>query len=74
MTVWNRTASRCEELRAQGANVAVSVEELYSSADIMYVPSIRSATRDSVTNRADPTDGSKRSTLLRLAASDPDGN
>ena len=73
MTVYNRTASRCEELRAQGANVAVSVEELYSSADIMYVPSIRSATRDC--HKPSWSDGWLQAIdALRLAASDPDGN
>jgi len=37
LTVWNRTASKSDALRSQGANVADSLEELGSSCDLVFL-------------------------------------
>lgn len=37
VTVWNRTTSKCEPLRAEGAQVATSLGELVQAAEVIFI-------------------------------------
>merc|ERR1740138_1786658 len=37
LTVWNRTASKCDAIKALGAKVAATPQELFEQSDLVYV-------------------------------------
>jgi 3-hydroxyisobutyrate dehydrogenase len=54
LVVWNRTASKCKPLAAEGARVAVSVTELFDSASIILLMLLDERAIDAVLERGTP--------------------
>lgn len=54
LLVWNRTAERCEPLRAAGAQVAGSVAELFARAGTIILMLLNNAATDAVLARGTP--------------------
>ncbi|MFJ9709143.1 NAD(P)-dependent oxidoreductase [Streptomyces sp. NPDC101234] len=57
LVVWNRTAERSEPLRAAGARVAESVDEVFARARVVIVMLVDEAVTDAVLGRGGPTFG-----------------
>ncbi|MEU4799374.1 NAD(P)-dependent oxidoreductase [Streptomyces sp. NPDC023327] len=55
LLVWNRTAERCEPLRAAGAEVAVSAEEVFRRTDTVFLMLADEAAVDTVLARGTPS-------------------
>ncbi|MFE7630774.1 NAD(P)-dependent oxidoreductase [Kocuria sp. NPDC057446] len=51
LLVWNRTAERCERVRAAGAEVATTPEEVFENARVVILMMIDSAAMDAVLGR-----------------------
>ncbi|MFF7475100.1 NAD(P)-binding domain-containing protein [Streptomyces sp. NPDC008092] len=54
LVVWNRTPERAEALRAAGARVAASVEEVFAHARVVFVMLVDEAVTDAVLGRGGP--------------------
>ncbi|MFF4116544.1 NAD(P)-dependent oxidoreductase [Streptomyces sp. NPDC001714] len=54
LVVWNRTPERAEALRAAGARVAASVEEVFAQARVVFVMLVDEAVTDAVLGRGGP--------------------
>ncbi|MEU1129159.1 NAD(P)-dependent oxidoreductase [Streptomyces sp. NPDC005900] len=55
LLVWNRTAERCEPLRAAGAEVAMSAEEVFRRTDTVFLMLADEAAVDTVLARGTPS-------------------
>ncbi|WP_258575388.1 NAD(P)-dependent oxidoreductase [Streptomyces shenzhenensis] len=54
LVVWNRTPARAEALRAAGARVAASVEEVFAHASVVIVMLVDETVTDAVLGRGGP--------------------
>ncbi|MFE5037190.1 NAD(P)-dependent oxidoreductase [Streptomyces sp. NPDC056683] len=54
LVVWNRTPERAEPLRAAGARVAASAEEVFARARVVFVMLVDEAVTDAVLGRGGP--------------------
>ena len=54
LVVWNRTPERTEALRAAGARVAASVEEVFAHARVVFVMLVDGTVTDAVLGRGGP--------------------
>ncbi|KUF18131.1 NAD(P)-dependent oxidoreductase [Streptomyces silvensis] len=54
LTVWNRTAARCDPLRAAGARQAASVDEVFAAAPVVVLMLADGAAIDAATGRGTP--------------------
>ncbi len=59
LLVWNRTAERCEPLRAAGAEVAASAEEVFRRRDTVFLMLADEAAVDTVLARGTPSFGAR---------------
>ncbi|MGW2687723.1 NAD(P)-dependent oxidoreductase [Streptomyces sp. NPDC001414] len=57
LIVWNRTPDRAEPLRAAGARVAASVEDVFARARVVFVMLLDEAVTDTVLGRGGPAFG-----------------
>lgn len=57
LVVWNRSADRCEPLRAAGAEVAASVAEVFARAETVIVMLVNEAATNAVLGRFAPKFG-----------------
>jgi 3-hydroxyisobutyrate dehydrogenase-like beta-hydroxyacid dehydrogenase len=71
VTVWNRTASRCAPLAAQGARVATSVQDAIAGADIVVGNVNDYATSDRLLRPAEPTKELRGRVFVQLASGTP---
>ena len=72
LVVWNRTAERCEPLRAAGADVAESAQELIGQADVIFAMLIDEAATDAVLGRGTPRFAALAGkTLVHLGTTSP---
>jgi 3-hydroxyisobutyrate dehydrogenase len=54
LVVWNRTAARCEPVRAAGATVAASPAEVFDRAEVVFLMLAHGAAADAVLGRGTP--------------------
>jgi 3-hydroxyisobutyrate dehydrogenase-like beta-hydroxyacid dehydrogenase len=66
--VWNRSAARSERLKAQGAQVAPTVEEAISASDVVIVSLSNYAAAREVLGGEDASSALKGKTLIQLSS------
>jgi 3-hydroxyisobutyrate dehydrogenase len=54
LVVWNRTAARCEPVRAAGATVAANPAEVFDRAEVVFLMLAHGAAADAVLGRGTP--------------------
>ncbi|WP_030562111.1 NAD(P)-dependent oxidoreductase [Streptomyces aureocirculatus] len=74
LTVWNRTAARCDPLRAAGARQASSVDELFAKAPVVILMLADGAAIDAALGRGTPAFAARVAgrTVVPMGTTSPD--
>lgn len=74
LVVWNRSADKCERLRAAGARVAASPAEVFRQARVVILMLVDGAAVDSVLGRGTPTFRANvaQHTIVHMGTTSPD--